>query len=300
MKKINLILTKIELEKINNFIDTYKKEGIYKQNNKYFFSQNQSNEECRISYYVLDLNTDEDFYLLAEFLNIVSNMTLLTVRKNWTKEVDDFKYINPADTHGIYLLRHCQYGITDIFDFFSKLFIALLKCHILVNGNKRFAYFFLITLLRICGFEFRSKKSKLQSDAQVYCFVYKLQNREYQDIITDYKNLNGNNSVDLNVKYIKYCSDDIVSKYSNLSIKQRQDATKQEIKEWIQNNVVFSFDKIWNDDLSSKSLNNKGKLSDEDFYQLTNDFNNYPTEVWLKDNNIWEETDQVLQILAKI
>ncbi|WP_435130336.1 hypothetical protein ACR82Z_01650 [Mycoplasma sp. 6243] len=248
MNELEIYITKKEEENFNKFLDKYLSSSVFKLNDEYYFKQKYKAKvnKCSISYNKIDFSDTNDFELLHQLITETVINTFELLQNNWSEEVEDFKYINADDTHIYYLLRHCEYGINDIFDFFSKLFISLLECHKLINGNKRFAYFFLINLVRFCGFYFKLSTSKkiniykLKNERVVYCFVYKLQNRNYEDVINDYKNLN-NSITDLtNADYLKKCIEEIRLKYENLPVKERQERTKTEIRNWIKKNIVIS------------------------------------------------------------
>ncbi|WP_165381414.1 type II toxin-antitoxin system death-on-curing family toxin [Mycoplasmopsis phocirhinis] len=145
------------------------------------------------------------------------------------------------------MLKICFYEeINDIFDFVGNLFIFTLQSHKLKNGNKRFSFMFLNTLLRIMGFYLKWTNKSIFIEADIfnyyqqyneyliYSFVTKLQNRDFGNY-----NINEFMSSSASDPFLSRCYKEIAINYSNQTIEERHARVKNEIKIWLKSNLVI-------------------------------------------------------------
>lgn len=245
-----LVLTKREVEDFENFFNQYKNSLFSNENNKYFFNS-KYNEKQEISFEFSEIEIDEnkninDYENLCEMIKHVVSKTFEELKK-YKIDVSDFEYVsNREPSFEDYIINNLIYKtIDDIFDLISYVFILILKVHKLKNGNKRFAYKLLVTMLLFCGFYFKwtnydNNIYKKHQERDIYSFICKLQKNNLQSLMVQ-KDSNDINSEEY--EFLEYTIIDMKQKgyFDCLDNKQRDEKIKEEIKTWIKSNVVLRY-----------------------------------------------------------
>ncbi|VEU75756.1 death-on-curing family protein [Mycoplasmopsis maculosa] len=245
---LELVLSDKEYNDFENFFKKYKNSLFHIKGNKVYFNSRFSNtlEKIDINIKVLNFNNPDE---IEKIIENTLNKTFEISKNNKTNK-DDFEYRDNNDTFLSSMVNICIYEeIKDIIDFISKLFICILQSHKLKNGNKRFSFMFLNMLLRYLGFylkwtektQFVSSKlfdtNYSNNEYLIYSFVTKLQNRNFtkNDInnLIDTKSENG--------KFLEKCLNDIIINYSDKSINERHLIVKQEIYNWLKDNIIIRY-----------------------------------------------------------
>ncbi|WP_324672252.1 type II toxin-antitoxin system death-on-curing family toxin [Mycoplasma sp. 888] len=268
--KLKLMLLKKEIENHQHDLDTFLREYIEKykgellqfgnDKNLYFCSKyNNKKILVKIDVFQIDLNDEAGYDNLIKLIESALDTAFKDINKKFPKKYDD-DYVLIGSKDDIMskienIIFYEKDELNDIFDLIGKIFISILEGHRFRNGNKRFTFFFLMCLLS--KFKFYLKASDFNSDLEenyyltdmnyrqendLFCFVTRLSNRNFEDLklLLDSKNIDKDSQVQ---NMIKNCFLIIDSNDSNLLIKERQEKVKNEIKEWIQKNTLFS--KIW-------------------------------------------------------
>ncbi|MGZ9432044.1 type II toxin-antitoxin system death-on-curing family toxin [Mycoplasma sp. CB776] len=248
MKKKLVFTTEKEGKKFSEFLLKFKNNLLLYEDAKYYLKENK--EEIIFENIVLDFQEEKSLNEILELLKLTIERSFETVRTKFPLESDDdYNYVNINDNfydifeRKIWLL---SYEVDDIFDFFSISFISVLEKHKLRNGNKRFSFAFLINLLIVFGYYFKWSNEdteiaefyKKQQEKDIFCFVTRLSNRSYEDLIANIDDAEFKEDNQKNEIY-KNCFNFIKQKDINLNSKDRIEKVKKEIKEWIIQNTLI-------------------------------------------------------------
>lgn len=188
MKESNLIYINDQFKnhllktKLNTLID------FDKTDNKFYFLPKQGKKsEIKIRQIKL---ANGDFN--KQFLAILSNYirSSLKASKSISNEPiiydkSDIKKLKSTLSSLVYKYSYFDFKNMNIFDLFTDIFIRFLTGHYLKNGNKRFAFIFLIQLLFAFGYYFKYSKGSKQNykryTDQITNFTIKLENNRDMD-----------------------------------------------------------------------------------------------------------------------
>ncbi|WP_029608845.1 hypothetical protein [Mycoplasma simbae] len=245
--------------------------------------------DSKNSIFELDLHSQQGIINLAEIINYAVNRTFYDLKEFEHSEMD-YLYLNNGEVYQNYLMRRVQYGIENIHDLMFNLFIALLRSHKLISGNKRFFYRFTVIFLRILGFKIDFGSSNEEIINKIYYFSLLVQNNTADQLNELLAQANKNTFA---YAFFANAVGKISIKYSALSIEQKINEAEKEIRDWIKQNVYAT---------NSQTLNKNGKKIDFDqyFLDLINDFTTEPMHKWEK--QYWPNINvsEIMQTLRKI
>lgn len=273
MKKLRVWVLKKELgilesKEYSSFEYEYVKEF---QNSYMIWDEKNSNwvfkskyynklEKIEVEFWNIDFENRNFFDHLVNNFKGILERTFEDINYKFPKNsIDDYCYINSDDNHFKRILNRISYEYTewnDIFDFFTDIFITVLEGHKLRNGNKRFAFCFLIKMLwnfdyyfkwsetqNLDNSNFYVKKERYEQEANLFCFVCRLSTRTYEDLLELVDQINTDKFDKITSEIEKKCVEIIKLKDKGLSYNERRQKLKDEMKVWIKENTLFA--KFW-------------------------------------------------------
>ncbi|CAC13577.1 unknown; predicted coding region [Mycoplasmopsis pulmonis] len=253
-KTIKFFVSSFEMEKgykfLKQYIDKYKSNMIQTNiEGKYYFNSQYNNKrEVNIIIGQIQIN---DIFLEKIKKIIEYSIEHAKTFNVETKSENDFKL--KEEKHTVYdkleniSNKYSYENSWTFFEFTADLFIKLLKSHVFYNGNKRFSISFLITFLAFNGYYFKwSQEAEYQDFSQqqrflesdIACFTTRLSNRKLNDYVES-ESINIKNSILYFLE--KECKEKIKSEDLDLCIDKRHEKVRNEIIEWIKNNVLISY-----------------------------------------------------------